>query len=112
MLSCAGAGDVCERTNAALGPHGAVSQYMHPTNREARLERMAFHYQQQVDDNLAGILVTMGRRADQVLADAAAEREECLSKLCALLLEEGVPAAEVRHLPVAAAVTMNAPCNS
>ena len=76
------AGDNCERSNAAVGPHGAVTQYMDPTDREGRLERVAFRYGRELDGNLASILVTMSIRAYKEFTDASAEEQKRFSLLC------------------------------
>jgi hypothetical protein len=42
-----------------IGPHGSVTKYMSPTNREAFLEHVAWRYMRSLDCQMSSLLVHM-----------------------------------------------------
>jgi hypothetical protein len=79
------AGEVCERANAVLGPHGKITRYMHGTHREARLERVMLLMERSTDAKLPALLVALLMRARKGEQDATAKRERAKSELLQLL---------------------------
>ncbi|GIL70133.1 hypothetical protein Vretifemale_1000 [Volvox reticuliferus] len=53
-----GTGEPAEVVNSVLGPHGAITRYMSPANREAHIEHVARRYCRQV---LLGLPARMWR---------------------------------------------------
>jgi hypothetical protein len=62
--------------NAFLGSYGKVTQYMGPTNREAKLERMAFRYTRRLDATMPNLLWGMLIRTQKEQAQVAKELGE------------------------------------
>ena len=60
-----GTGEPAEVVNSVLGPHGAITRYMSPANREVHIEHIARRYCGQV---LLGLLVQMWRMSVRATA--------------------------------------------
>lgn len=92
---------MCERVNAVIGSYGAVTQYMHPTNREGRIERITLLYTVKLDANMPFVLLTMYMRARN---DMHVSRRDLQDKLLQLQQEiarqnPGFSEAQVRGSP-------------
>ncbi|PNW79968.1 hypothetical protein CHLRE_08g373361v5 [Chlamydomonas reinhardtii] len=65
-----GTGEPAEIFNSVIGPHGGVTQYMSPANREAHLERVCRLYCRDVLEDMPMRLWRMRERAKAVLSSA------------------------------------------
>jgi hypothetical protein len=81
---CCPAGELSERVNADIAPHGLIAKYMHPTNREGRLERCVLLRERRLDERLPVVLVEMTLRAGTELEEA----EGTLAKLEEELIQQ------------------------
>ena len=61
-----GTGELAEVVNSVLGPHGAITRYMSPANREAHIEHIARRYCGQVLLGLPARMWRMNVRATAV----------------------------------------------
>jgi hypothetical protein len=78
-----GTGEPAEIFNSVVGPHGGVTQYMSPVNREAHLERVCRLYCRDVLEDLPARLWRMRERANAILSSArqrAQDLEAALAK--------------------------------
>jgi hypothetical protein len=88
------AGENCERVGAEIGPHGIVTAYMAPQNREARIERVSFIYTRGLDEGLSMLLVKMTLRAKDELQKCVKELESARKEIYTILGQENPNLAE------------------
>jgi hypothetical protein len=90
LLAFTCAGEKAEHVNAVLGPHGSVTKYMSPTNREAFLEHVALRYTRSLDSQMSSLLVHMAGVAQSELEACCQEHTEAMQTLLQACTSQGV----------------------
>lgn len=90
LLAFTCAGEKAEHVNAVLGPHGSVTKYMSPTNREAFLEHVALRYTRSLDSQMSSLLVHMAGVAQSELEACCQEHTEAMQTLLQACTSQGI----------------------
>jgi len=96
-LAGRGTGENCERVGAEIGPHGLVTAYMAPRNREGRIERVCLKYTRLLDEGLSMLLVNMTLRAREEKEHCLKELRAAKEELCGILQQERPHTAQVQE---------------